>query len=166
MDAARRYGIYSTTVRRWFNIFSESGDVCQQPWEHQRTERSLDDLSVVYLLTTMEREPTLYLGEICRRLDEISGFTVHPSTICRTLSRLNWSRKRVQTFAQQRCSVCRANFVNEVMMALPLHSFVWIDESGCQCSDCQFAKSRMGTCWNATNQVPTFRSQANISCKR
>ena len=78
-----RCSISSTTVRRWFNIFSESGDVCQQPREHKRTERSLDDVSVVYLLTTLEREPTLYLGEICRRLDKISGFTIRVQFVAR-----------------------------------------------------------------------------------
>ena len=41
-------------------------------------------LSVVFLLTLLEHEPTLYLSEIRQRIEDVAGFEVDTSTICRT----------------------------------------------------------------------------------
>ena len=162
-DAARRCGVSSSTIMNWWRRFREAGGVSVRDRLHQRVERSLDDLTAMVLLNMLEHEPALYLSEMCRRLQDIAGFEVHPSTICRTLHQLKWSRKVMQTFALQRCSACRADFVTSVMMALPMRTFVWVDESGCQCSDCQRSRG-----WAPVGVRPTrfrsYRSQNNISC--
>ena len=88
-EAAQRCGVSSTTVAHWWARFRETGSVSVKRRLHQRVERRLDDVAAMVLLNILENEAALYLAEICRRMREIAGFSVHPSTICRTLHRLN-----------------------------------------------------------------------------
>ena len=55
---------------------------------------------------------------------------VSGSTVCRTLRRLGYTRKKVQQIARQRCQEFRGAFLTQVLQ-YPRDFFVWVDETGC-----------------------------------
>ena len=55
---------------------------------------------------------------------------VSGSTVCRTLRRLGYTRKKVQQIARQRCQEFRGAFLAQVLQ-FPRDFFVWVDETGC-----------------------------------
>ena len=55
---------------------------------------------------------------------------VSGSTVCRTLRKLGYTRKKVQQIARQRCQKFRSAFLAQVLQ-YPREFFVWVDETGC-----------------------------------
>ena len=69
------------------------------------------------------------------KVHEITGITVHVSTICRLLAEHGFTRKKVQHVALQRRMELRAEFMASVYM-FPEEMFVWVDdESGSDSKD-------------------------------
>ena len=73
---------------------------------------------------------TIPLYELCRAVEELTGKHATPPTICKTLKRYGFSRKKIRQVALQRCCSLRGAFMAQVML-LQCKVFVWVDESGC-----------------------------------
>lgn len=68
----------------------------------------------------------LQLSELVSKVQEITGITVHVSTICRLLAEHGFTRKKVQHVALQRRMDLRAAY---------MISEEWVDESGSDSKD-------------------------------
>jgi len=71
----------------------------------------------------------LYLHEIRDYIEKVSGLRVAGSTICRTLQRNGYTRKKVQAIARERSSCYRGIFRANISHLTADH-FVWVDETG------------------------------------
>ena len=73
--------------------------------------------------------PCLYLRELCKLILDANGVHVSGSTVCRALQRNEFTHKKVQQVAKQRCVEHQAMFMAR---ALDFNSgmFVWVDETG------------------------------------
>ena len=58
IEAAREFGVASTTFFNWWFRFRNSADLSVSLRNHQRIECALDELLVVFLSTLLEHEPT------------------------------------------------------------------------------------------------------------
>ena len=74
--------------------------------------------------------PTLYLHEICHKIEHICRKQVSESTVCCILQKHGFTRKKVRMVALQRCEYLRAMFMAEILH-FNRDQFVWIDETGC-----------------------------------
>ncbi len=75
-------------------------------------------------------DPTLFLREVCQKVNNITGVQVSASTVCRILHNHGLTRKKVQQVVLQRCAQYRGDYMAEVL-PYDLSHFVWVDESGC-----------------------------------
>lgn len=148
-EVAVRCGVCRKTVLNWWDIFIQTGHVDPRRRAAPPVEQTIDELTMTYIISILEMNPTLRLDELCTKIREVTGNEVSISTMCRQLHHIGWSRKAVQLVAKQRCSTCRVTFVAEVMLAFPSHVFVWVDECGCQCKDCYRRKG-----WSAAGVRP------------
>ncbi len=96
-----------------------------------------EELFVVGLVL---QSPCLYLREICKQAEDISGVSVSGSTICRLLRRHGLTRKKIQKVALERSLQYRAEFMAEILH-YPREQLVWVDEMG---SDRRDAMRRYG----------------------
>ena len=71
----------------------------------------------------------MYLVELQKKLFDASGTWVHESTICRTIHRIGFSRKKLQHIAYGRSEDLRAKFIADISIFDP-HMCLWVDESG------------------------------------
>ena len=90
--------------------------------------RKIDNSGELFILGLLEN-PSLYLGEICQRIDSTFGIHITPSTVCRIIQRNGFTRKKIQQVAKQRSVEFRGRFFAEVHYHP--EQFVWVDESGC-----------------------------------
>lgn len=117
------------TVYSWWRRFGETGDVSPTN-RHARLQPSLlDEGRQTFLVALVSNNPTLYLAEISRVLLDVTGSMVSPSTVCRTLHKLGFSRKRVRLEALQRWPALRGAFIVEVNN-FPVDWLVFVDETG------------------------------------
>ena len=120
--------VSTRSVRRFLALFEETGDV--SPAIQQRgPPRSLDAFEEMSLIQSLLNKPEMYLEELRQELIEISGTDVSVSTICKTLKRLGFSRKKLRQVALQRSEEQRLEFKEE-MAYLDADMLVWIDECG------------------------------------
>ena len=120
--------VSTRSVRRFLALFEETGDV--SPAIQQRgLPRSLDAFEEMSLIQSLLNKPEMYLEELRQELIEISGTDVSVSTICKTLKRLGFSRKKLRQVALQRSEEQRLEFKEE-MAYLDADMLVWIDECG------------------------------------
>lgn len=115
------------TVYRILEHFEESGTPHVRPRGHRPEE--LDDDDLRYLLSLLRAQPSLYLDELCDRLEVARGTRVCRSTICRALCRAGWTRKSASRQAAERDELLRAVWQAE-HAHIPPECFVWLDESG------------------------------------
>ena len=66
-ESAARLGVCPATVGNWWTLFTQTGDVVGRP---HHVESLLDEYGTIYLLTLLERQPSLRLHECCSRLEE------------------------------------------------------------------------------------------------
>ena len=85
-----------------------------------------DELMIIGLLMD---NPSLYLGEICCKIECITGIRVTPSTICRIIHRHGLTRKKIQQVALQQSAHHRGDFMAE-MQFFNVDQIVWLDETG------------------------------------
>ena len=71
----------------------------------------------------------MYLEELRQELLQVTSVGVSVSTICRTIKRLGFSRKKLRQVALQRSDEKRTEFMEE-MRYLKADMIVWIDECG------------------------------------
>ena len=75
-------------------------------------------------------KPSTYLHEIQSRLLQITGTDASTATICRTLRRLGFTRKKLKYVAIQRCDILRAEYQAEVSL-IDSNMLIFVDGSGC-----------------------------------
>ena len=120
--------ISAKSVSGILNKFHETGDVqCKE--QIHGPERKLDALEEVILIEYLMENPNAYLDELQRELQVRVGIVCSLPTICRTLSRLGLTRKKLQRIVLKRSEDCRALF-REEMNRVNADMIVWIDETG------------------------------------
>ena len=120
--------VSSRSVRRYIALFDETGDVSPAIQQHG-PPRALDAFEEMSLIQSLLSKPDIYLEELRQELIQVTGTDVSLSTICRTLKRLGFSRKKLRHVALQRSEERRLKFMEE-MAYLNADMLVWTDECG------------------------------------
>ena len=116
-----------STVSRMIDRFDRTGEVQPSIWAP--TERLLHPHEELVLLQAVLEKPSTYLRELQRMLDETTGREVSVSTICRTLHRFGFSRKKLNQVALQRSDSLRAQFQADIA-EFDRSMMVFVDETG------------------------------------
>ena len=122
------------TLRRYINMFEQTGDVQPRVQRHGPS-MLLGDYEQLILLKILGENTGIYLSEIQKKLQLHFGVEVSAATICRTLKFMGCTRQVIQYIALQRSDECRAKFMAEISVYDP-SMLVWIDESGCDKRNC------------------------------
>ena len=109
-------------------IFFSTGNVDPEK-QRYGPECLLSEFEQTTVLQAMIDNPSVYLIELQNRLFDTTGTWVHESTICRTVHRLGFSRKKLQYIAFGRSEYLRAKFIADISIFDP-RMFLWTDESG------------------------------------
>jgi transposase len=117
------------TAHKLFKKFEDTGDVVPKTYPAKLEWRKLDDLHELYIIGLVAENPGLYLREMCQKIYDATGVRVSDSTLCRTLRRNGFSRKKIVQVAKQRSAIFRGKFMADVL-GYPRSYFVWVDESG------------------------------------
>ena len=121
------------TVYNTCKVFFETGSV--EPRKPDRTNaRMLSQYDEMLVIQLIMESPSLYLGEMCHKINILTGISVNPSTICRLLHRDGLTRKKIQQVASQRNGIFRGDFMAE-MQFFNVDQLVWLDETGCNNRD-------------------------------
>ena len=115
-------------------LFEETGEVSPKQLPEREDMRKIDNSGELFILGLLIENPSLYLGEICQKIDAMFSVHVTPSTVCRIIRRNGFTRKKIQQVAKQRSVEFRGRFFAEVQHYQP-EQFVWVDESGCDKRD-------------------------------
>lgn len=133
-DIAERLCISVGTAYNTFQLFQRTGSVDAKPPSKRPDLCKLDDHHQLYIISMVLDNPTLYLGEICTAIKDVTGTVVVPSTVCKLLGRYGFSRKKIQHIALQRNLSQRASFIANIS-CYPKEMLVWVDETGCERRD-------------------------------
>ena len=117
------------TVRRYLELFNQTGEVQPQPRKNGPS-RLLGDFEQVMLLRLIVETPGIYLHELRSELFNFFGVYVSESTICKTLQFMGCTRQAMRRVALQQSDILRAQFMATISMYDP-QMLVWLDESGC-----------------------------------
>ena len=120
--------ICTKTVKRILARYDENGTVDPTDQRHG-PERTLDAFAEMSLVQSVMNKPNIYLDELQSDLYSSTGITVSLSTICRTLQRLGFTRKKLQHVVLRRSETERAEFAEEMSYIDP-NMIVWVDETG------------------------------------
>ena len=131
---ARNLNIGVSTAFRIYSRFERTGDIEPTIRKTRRELRKLDEQSELYVIGVVIANPSLYLGELCKEVEEHTGILVAPPTICRLLRSYGITRKKIQQRALQRLYDLRGAFMAHCFM-FKAEMFVWVDESGCNAKD-------------------------------
>ena len=129
-EIAFRLCIAPSTACEIFKRFESTGDVQPSSQPRRPSLHKLSESEERLIISLIMESPTLYLHEICKEIQKITGKLVSESTICRQLRNHGFTRKKVRMVALQRSEYLRAMFMAEVLL-YRRDQFVWIDESGC-----------------------------------
>ena len=128
-EIASRLQIGVGTAHRIYTRFVDTGDVSPATRRQRPESRKLDDLHELFIIAIISENPTLYLSEICSKINEVTSVTVSAPTVCRVLHRNGCSRKKLSKVAKQRSSIYRGDFMASVLQ-YSRDFFVWTDETG------------------------------------
>lgn len=117
-------GTAYNTVKLFENTTSVEPKKAKQP-----VCSKLDNHHKLYIIGLVLENPSIYLGEICSKIQDVTGVTLTPSTICKLLSKYGFTRKRVQHVALQQCMDFRASFIADIC-CYSKEMIVWVDETG------------------------------------
>ncbi|RDB20344.1 hypothetical protein Hypma_012691 [Hypsizygus marmoreus] len=112
-------GIKKSLVYSGLSYFTAYG-VAYNPHVHKTGRRRLlcsDD--VKFILSLVSRRHTIYLDEIQDELFKQRGITISIATLCRTLRRLDLTRKVVSARALERDDILRSAFMNRIAEEVP-----------------------------------------------
>ena len=109
--------------------FQLTGEVHPVQNKQRREIRKLDVHEKLYTIGMVLDRPSMYLSEVCHKLEEASGVVVTPPTICRLLRTYGITRKKIHQVALQRCYTLRGAFMAQCLLFNP-DQFVFIDETG------------------------------------
>ena len=116
------------SVRRYVDKYMASGRIEAAEQRHGLAVL-LNDFEQLTVLQSLINKPTIYLDELQRELHDSTGTLVSLATICRTVHRLGFTRKKVQQIAVQRSDELRPEFMAEISVFDP-QMLVWVDETG------------------------------------
>uniref|UniRef100_A0A1X7TP35 Paired domain-containing protein n=1 Tax=Amphimedon queenslandica TaxID=400682 RepID=A0A1X7TP35_AMPQE len=120
--------ISRSTVKRIIKLYHQTGDV--SPCTHQSgPPRMLREAEIEFIVSVMLINPSIYLDELKRKLCAATGCDASIATICRTLNRIGFTRKKIQYIALQQDEQERMKFMEEMSLISP-EMIVWIDETG------------------------------------
>ena len=109
----RNLSVSTATVHNICKRFELTG--CVDPHKLDRANARVFSLYVEMLIIGLLMDnPSLYLGEICSKIAEITCIRVTPSTICRIIHRHGLTRKKIQQVALQRSPQHRGDFMAEM----------------------------------------------------
>ena len=129
VDIAKELCVSERTVRRYLDMFWQTGEVEPVKYRHG-PPRLLGDFEQVIILRLISEQPGIFLHEIRDKLFDMFGVALSPGTICKTLHYMGCSHQVIQHIALQRSNEQRASFMAEIAMYDP-QMLIWIDESGC-----------------------------------
>ena len=90
-----------------YKRFEQTGDVQRNKPLRREYLRALNGQQELLLISLILENPSLYLGEMCKAVHEMTGLEVSASTLCRVIHRHGLTRKK-QEVAKQRSDVYRA----------------------------------------------------------
>ena len=119
--------IAESTVMRILDRFERTGTVSA----NKATPRAhcLHQHDELLLLQLINENPSIYLREIRQKLLETTGVNASESTICRSLQRMGFTRKRMQHVALQRSNVLIGEYQADISL-FDSNSLVFVDETG------------------------------------
>ena len=115
----------SRSARRYVALFYETGEVSPVSQQHG-PPRTLDSFEEMTLIQSLLNKPDMYLEELRQELLQVTGVEVSLSTVCRSLKRLDFSRKRLRHITVQRSEERRLEFQEEIAY-LNADMHVWTD---------------------------------------
>ena len=116
------------SVQRYLAIFRTTGSVDPKKPKPGPGEL-LTELEQFSILRYLIHSPKLQLQEVQEKLFQETGMWVSTSTICRTIKKRGFTRKKVQYIALQQSEVSRAKYMAKVSVFDP-KMLIWIDETG------------------------------------
>lgn len=127
---AKNLNIAVSTAHRIYSLFEQTGSVEVERSTSRPQVRKLDDYMELFVIGIVLEHPTIYLRDLCQKVEDISSVRVSEATICKLIKRHGITRKKVQKIALQRSSQLRGEFMATAL----LHNkeqFVFVDETGC-----------------------------------
>ena len=124
---AMNLSVDTSTVWRAVKQFDVEGTVASKK---NTGYRKLSNYEEFAILEAVVESPSMYLKEICRHVNDVTGTVITESAVCRFLQRNNFSRKKLGNLAKQRNELLRQCFVAECEMYDP-DMMVFVDETGC-----------------------------------
>ena len=98
-NIATNLNIAVSTAYSIFMRFQLTGEVHPIQNKQRREIRKLDVHKELYTIGMVLDRPSMYLSEVCYKLEEASGVVVTPPTICRLLRTYGITRKKIQQVA-------------------------------------------------------------------
>ena len=115
------------SVRRYIELYHSTGDVeCAKQTGPKCMLTELEQLTV---LQSLIAKPSIYLCELQEQLYDATGTWASLSTICRTVHRLGFTRKKLTKIAAQQSDELRGQFMADISVFDP-EMIVWVDEMG------------------------------------
>ena len=97
-DIASLLHVSVKTVRRIVKLFLNTGDV--EPSSRKNgPDRVLSEFDELVLVQCVSEKPSMYLHELQNELFRATGTWVDCATVCRTMKRLGFSRKKIRYVA-------------------------------------------------------------------
>jgi len=124
---AANLNVDPSTVWRTVRKFEEDGTVEAGKHEGEKTLTVYDELLIIQSVLD---NPSIYLHELQRRVEETTSTSVTESAICRFLHRQNFSRKKLTKVASQRSEELREKFLIDCSAYEP-EMLIFVDETGC-----------------------------------
>ncbi len=109
-DIASLLHVCAKTVKRVVERFLSTGDVKPLP-KRNGPDRVLSEFEEVLIVQRVFEKPSMYLYELQHELLSSTGTWVDCATICRTLKRLGFSRKKIRYVALQQSEEKRIEFI-------------------------------------------------------
>ena len=128
-EIANVFSVSERTIRRYIQLFYQTGDVQPSDGKHG-PQKLLGDHEQLVLLRMIMTRPGIYLHELQTSLHERFGVVISLPTICRTLKYMGCTRQSMHHVAIQRSDELRAKFMAEISVYDP-RMLVWLDETGC-----------------------------------
>ena len=126
-DIAKNLYVSLATVSRIIDRFDRIGDI--SPSLPTPRQHALNDYEEFLLVQMVQEKPSVYLHEVQARICAATGTEVSVSTICKTLKRFGFSRRRIGFVAAQRSDNLRARYMAEIPLYDP-SMFIFVDEMG------------------------------------
>ena len=127
-EVSRLLSLCEKSVQRYVKLFKTTGDVVPMK-RRNGPMRLMDNHEELVILGFLLEQPSIYLHELQRKVNEYFGVTVSVATLCRTIHHMGMTRQVMRHIALQRSDVERAKFMANVSIYDP-SMFIWLDESG------------------------------------